>query len=155
VTVTGFGNDATMVGVLEVLDLESGEVQLLDSHGPRTLGMALGARGEVLATGGHDGVLRVGSVSGEPPHVFFGHDGPIPEVAVDPRGRWVASGGQDATIRVWPMPEGPPFHTLPYEELLDRLRAVTNLRVVPDEQSANGYRIEIGPFPGWAEVPEW
>jgi len=36
-----------------------------------------------------------------------------------------------------------------------RLRAVTNLRVVPDEQSANGYRIEIGPFPGWAKVPEW
>ena len=49
----------------------------------------------------------------------------------------------------------PAFHTLPYEELLDRLRAVTNLRVVPDEQSATGYRIEIGPFPGWAEVPEW
>jgi hypothetical protein len=76
-------------------------------------------------------------------------------VAVDPLGRWVASAGQDATIRVWPMPEGPPFHTLPYEELLDRLRAVTNLRVVPDEQSATGYRIELGPFPGWAEVPEW
>jgi len=43
----------------------------------------------------------------------------------------------------------------PYEELLDRLRAVTNLRVVPDEQSAAGYRIELGPFPGWAKVPEW
>jgi hypothetical protein len=53
------------------------------------------------------------------------------------------------------MPQGPPFHTLPYEELLDRLRAVTNLRVVPDEESASGYRIEIDPFPGWAEVPEW
>ncbi len=32
---------------------------------------------------------------------------------------------------------------------------VPYLRVVPDERSASGYRTEIGPFPGWAEVPEW
>jgi WD40 repeat protein len=154
-TGTGFAKLATMVGNLEVLDLESGKVQSLDSHGQRILGLALGARGEILATGDTEGTLRVGPVSGETPHVFFGHDGLIDEVAVDPHGRWVASAGADATIRVWPMPQGPPFHTLPYEELLDRLRAVTNLRVVPDEQSASGYRTEIGPFPGWAEVPEW
>ena len=154
-TGTGFENDATMVGNLEVLDLESGKVQSLDSHGQRILGLALGARGEILATGDTEGTLRVGPVSGETPHVFFGHDGLIDEVAVDPHGRWVASAGADSTIRVWPMPQGPPFHTLPYEELLDRLRAVTNLRVVPDEESASGYRIEIGPFPGWREVPEW
>ena len=154
-TGTGFENDATMVGNLEVLDLESGKVQSLDSHGQRILGLALGARGEILATGDTEGTLRVGPVSGETPHVFFGHDGLIDEVAVDPHGRWVASAGADSTIRVWPMPQGPPFHTLPYEELLDRLRAVTNLRVVPDEESASGYRTEIGPFPGWREVPEW
>jgi hypothetical protein len=26
---------------------------------------------------------------------------------------------------------------------------------VPDAQSPGGYKIEIGPFPGWADVPEW
>ena len=33
-------------------------------------------------------------------------------------------------IRLWPMPEGQPFHTLPYEELLAKLRSLTNLRVI-------------------------
>lgn len=53
------------------------------------------------------------------------------------------------------MPEGTPFHTLPYEEVLNRIRGMTNLRVVPDESSGIGYRVEIGPFPGWAKLPEW
>jgi len=53
------------------------------------------------------------------------------------------------------MPEGEPFHTLPYEELLRRLRTVTNLRAVEDESSPTGYRLEVGPFPGWKDVPTW
>jgi len=48
-----------------------------------------------------------------------------------------------------------PFHTIPYEEFLERLRALTNLRVVPEEESSTGYGIDIGPFPGWETVPEW
>ena len=53
------------------------------------------------------------------------------------------------------MPEGRPLHTLPYEELLAKLRSLTNLRVVPDLGSPTGYRVEPGPFPGWAEPPKW
>jgi hypothetical protein len=49
----------------------------------------------------------------------------------------------------------PPLHTLPYDELLARLRALTNLRAVRDPASSNGWRIEIGPFPGWRDVPTW
>jgi hypothetical protein len=49
----------------------------------------------------------------------------------------------------------PPFQSLPREELLAKLRALTNLRAVPDPSSATGYKIEAGPFPGWARVPEW
>ena len=59
------------------------------------------------------------------------------------------------TIRLWPMPEDEPFHTLPYEDLLARLRALTNLRAVIDEASPTGYRIEAEPFAGWGEVPTW
>jgi hypothetical protein len=35
------------------------------------------------------------------------------------------------------------------------LRSHTNLRAVADPNSATGYRLEPGPFPGWANPPEW
>jgi hypothetical protein len=53
------------------------------------------------------------------------------------------------------MPQGTPFHTLPSEELLDRLRGLTNLRAFPDEESSTGYRIDMASFAGWEKVPEW
>jgi len=69
----------------------------------------------------------------------------------------IASGGEDGTIRLWPMPDltKPPLHTLPHDELLAKLRSLTNLRAVPDPGSDTGWKIEVGPFPGWATVPEW
>jgi hypothetical protein len=53
------------------------------------------------------------------------------------------------------MPEGTPLHTLRFEELLAKLKSLTNLRAVSDPGSAIGYRVEPGPFPGWATFPEW
>jgi hypothetical protein len=53
------------------------------------------------------------------------------------------------------LPTGRPLHTLPYDDLLTRLRSFTNLRVVRDEAAETGYRVEAGPFPGWAVLPEW
>lgn len=32
---------------------------------------------------------------------------------------------------------------------------LTNLRVIEDETSSTGYRLDIGPFPGWEKVPVW
>lgn len=49
----------------------------------------------------------------------------------------------------------PPPHALPHDELLARLRSLTNLRAVPDADSPTGYRIEPGPFPGWSTEPTW
>ena len=49
----------------------------------------------------------------------------------------------------------PPLHTLPHDELIAKLHSLTNLRVVRDAESSTGWKVEIGPFPGWAEVPEW
>lgn len=78
-------------------------------------------------------------------------------MAIPPDLRWIASAGEDATLRLWPMPDldGPPLHTLPHDELITKLKSLTNLRAVRDGESSTGWSIEVGPFPGWEEVPTW
>jgi hypothetical protein len=49
----------------------------------------------------------------------------------------------------------PPLHTLPHDELIAKLRSLTNLRAVPSAESPTGWTIEADPFPGWEEVPTW
>ena len=75
------------------------------------------------------------------------------DVAVDPSGQWIASNGNG--LRLWPTPEGKPFQTLPYDEFLNRLRDLTNMRVVANKNSLNGYDMEYAPFPGWEHAPTW
>lgn len=119
--------------------------------------MALDPTGTIVVTGDLDGVVRVGRITGEEPHLLFGHSLEISSVAVSPDGKWIASGSQDGTIRLWPMPDlsKPPLHTLPYGDLLAKLRSLTNLRVVGDPSSSDGWKVEVGPFPGWKEAPGW
>jgi WD40 repeat protein len=103
-----------------------------------------------------NGEVRVGPVTGENHHLLLGHKNPVKALAMDPKGRWVASGAlKDSEIRLWPIPEGVPFHTLDHDEFLDKLRALTNMRAVPDTTSDTGYRIDYSEFPGWEKVPTW
>jgi WD40 repeat protein len=141
-----------------LLDLETRTFHEITSHGNRVGPGAFDPTGTIVVTGDLDGIVRVGPVTGEAPHLLFGHELAVSSVAVSPDGEWIASASADGTIRLWPMPalgEVTPFHTLPYEELLARIRDLTNLRVVPDENSDTGYRVEIGPFPGWKKLPDW
>ena len=120
------------------------------------MSLALDPSGTALVTGDRDGVIRVGTLTGEEPHLLLGSTGPC-SGEVSPDGRWVAASGADGTIRLWPAPDlsRPPLHTLPREALLAKLGSLTNLRAVPDPGSDSGWRVEIGRFPGWATVPEW
>ena len=98
----------------------------------------------------------MGPLSGAEPHLLLGHSGPVNRVAISPDGRWVAS-ASGTEIRLWPMPDlsKPPLHMLPYHELMAKLRALTNLQVVEDPAAPTGYKLEVGPFPGWKDVPTW
>jgi WD40 repeat protein len=153
--IVGPGAQAAQGGEVWVYDLASGETRALTSHGDGVVDVAVHPDGKMVVTGGVDGTVRVGPLSGEEPHLLLGHEGLVQAVGIDPKGRWIAAGGVDGVIRLWPVPEGRPFHTLPREELLARLRSATNYRVVADEGSPDGYRLEIGPFPGWESLPTW
>jgi WD40 repeat protein len=75
--------------------------------------LAAGPDGEVLASGGHDGVVRLwdfttGRARGE----LRGHAGGITDLAAGPRGRLLASASSDSTVRVWDAAHGEAVATL-------------------------------------------
>lgn len=140
-----------------IVDIEKGSrIELPESL---QSGGIISASTSVIATGHSDGEIRVGPISGgSEPHLLLGHEAEV-FATISPDGQWVVSGSADDTVRLWPMPNlsKPPLHTLPYDELMAKLKALTNLRAVQDEESHTGYTIEpdFTAYRGWAEVPEW
>jgi WD40 repeat protein len=140
-----------------LVDLSTGLARPLDNRGDRVNSVALGLEGSVVVTGHENGVVMVGSSNGQTPHLLLGHKNTVEAVEVDPLGRWVASTGEDTTVRLWPMPDlsQPPLHTLPREELIAKLKTLTNLRIVRDPDSPTGWNLTQDPFPGWEDLPDW
>jgi WD40 repeat protein len=141
---------------LVLFDLANGTSRRIATHGTRLFWGRLSPSGRAIVTGDHDGVVRVGPVTGEEPHLLLGHEGPINGLALSPDERWIAT-SSDESISIWPMTDvtRPPLHTLPHAELLTKLDALTNLRVVRDPAFATGWKLEVGPFSGWTDVPTW
>lgn len=140
---------------LVLYDLKEGKSFPISSHGNRVFCVAFDPSGTRLVTGDYDGIVRVGPITGEPPHLLLGHESSVHDIVVHPAGQWIASIEDRGTVRLWRMPEGKPFSTLPYNELLNRLRVLTNVRAVVDKASSTGYRIRYAPFPGWEKAGNW
>ena len=96
-------------------------------------------------------------MTGEEPQLLIGHQGPIWGVRVDPTGRFVASTSEDGTVRIWPIPDGQPLHTWSLDAFLEKLRSLTNVRIVEDSSAPTGYRATFLPLQqGWdREPPTW
>jgi WD40 repeat protein/DNA-binding winged helix-turn-helix (wHTH) protein len=151
------GGVGSLLGRLWIQDLNTHDSRELSSHAGRAGLAGLDPTGQIVISVDGQGGIRIGPVTGEEPHLLLGHEGDVTALAVSPDGRWIATGGEDSTIRLWPMPDlsRPPLHTLPRDELIARLKTLTNLRAVEDPDSPGGWKIEAGPFPGWDTVPEW
>jgi WD40 repeat protein len=143
---------------LWTLDIESHEARVLESHHDTAGWARFASTGEIILSADRQAEIRVGRVTDEQPHLLLGHEKlPATWAGVSPDGKWIASTGNDSTIRLWPKPDlsEPPLHTIPRAELVAKLETLTNLRAVRDESSSTGWKIEIGPFPGWETVPTW
>jgi WD40 repeat protein len=141
---------------MHLFDLARHTSRRITTHGDRLTVAALDPSARVIVTADMEGVVRVGPITGEEPHLLLGHQGQVFGLALSPDGRRIASATEES-IRLWPMPDvtKPPLHTLPHAELMAKLDALTNLRVVRDASSSTGWKLDVGPFPGWKDVPTW
>jgi WD40 repeat protein len=141
---------------LLLLDLAANTSRRITTHGSRLSACKLSPSGRIIVTGDNSGIVRVGPATGGEPHLLLGHRGAVYSLAISPDERWIASSSDESTS-IWPMPDvgKPPLHALPHAELLAKLDTLTNLRVVRDPTSSTGWKLDIGPFPGWKDVPTW
>jgi WD40 repeat protein len=147
------GDDDTAV----VHDLEAGTTVDLVDRGPCEYGR-LDAAGDIAATQPLDGFsIQVGRVDGGPLHLVADQHG-LHEFELSPDARWIAAVRLGSpNIELWPVPDlsRPPLYSLPHDQLLERLRTLTNLRVVEHPEAPDLWAYDLEPFPGWETVPEW
>ncbi len=142
---------------LTCYDLKSHTSRAITAHGNRVTIVALDSAGTFVATADQDGVTRVGPVSGGEPHLLVAPAKFNPgALEISPDGHWVATSNiSSPNVYLWRRPEGRPLQTLPHEEFLERLRALTHFRAVPDGHSPTGYRLDEAPYHGWEKAPTW
>ena len=136
-------------GRLWTQDLVTGETRELRSHAGRSGWASFDPTGDVVISTDIYGT-RLGTVTGEETHLLLGPQRGVYCGAVSSDGKWIATGSGNSAIRLWPMPDlsRPPLHKLPHDELIAKLKTLTNLRVVRDPESSTGWKIESGPFSG-------
>ncbi|WP_013334896.1 WD40 repeat domain-containing protein [Gloeothece verrucosa] len=101
---------------------QDGKLELSKSfpaHGSWVWSVALNAEGQLLASGGQDGILKIWSITTDPslnchslPHPSQKHHAPIRSVTFSPDSKFLATGSEDKTIKIWSVDTGECLHTL-------------------------------------------
>ena len=77
-------------------------LRTLAGHKGEVLSLAMTQKGETLATGSHDGTVRLWQPeSGELLHVLTDHAGPVTAVSFTHNDQFLASKSADSTVRLW------------------------------------------------------
>ncbi len=84
--VTEKGTAQSPKGSPVFFDLDTGETTELTGHAGKVWAMAVNRDATIVATGDSDGIVRVGPLTAEEPHLLLGHDGEILCLAIDPNG---------------------------------------------------------------------
>ncbi|MFL5702254.1 MAG: helix-turn-helix domain-containing protein [Ktedonobacteraceae bacterium] len=125
-------------GELVVWDALSGaHVRDFVGHPGVVTAVAWGRSGELVVSGGSDGMVRWWEVeSGKCVRVQQAHQGTVQALKVSPDGRRLASCGEDGAITLWDLKSGEPVQTLRRDRPYERLN-ITGIRGLTEAQKAS------------------
>jgi GTPase SAR1 family protein len=88
-------------------------LRTIEEHGGAVMSITFDPEGRVLASGGHDGTVKLWEVdSGKLLRTLGGHKNAVVSVAFNPEGRTLASGSSDRTIKLWDVASGKLLRTI-------------------------------------------